>query len=178
VLERPTSEQKGGSKISWLQTFALSLLLFIVAPRAIPLPASVQEAFGQAGLNVHQTKVLVSLALVLMSFVSILVGVRHLCGHGLFFTLAIIFVFYAGGDVWRTVMTWSDKPSEGYISSGFVLWYAIGKVLFAVILESSSRIMKDPGRLLDENKHSTTLELLLRKRRACHCATDKWKAIL
>jgi hypothetical protein len=127
--------------VSWLQTGALLLLLFIVWPKQIEFPESLINFLGKAGLSETEAKFLASCTLELAGFASVMVGVYYLIGPTVgLLLLGVVLGSYDAAALGRQFELWGhpcthqlgvacpDRPMF------YTLLFAIGKMGYTAAL--------------------------------------------
>jgi hypothetical protein len=119
---------------SWLQTGGLALLLFIALPRQFDFPPPAARLLGTAGLSVYQAKLLASVAMVLIGFVSISIGARKIASSGIYAALITVLALYVSLEIARTYDIWlvaegSHKP----MSVGFIYGFGLSKLMYTAV---------------------------------------------
>jgi hypothetical protein len=119
---------------SWLQRGGFWLLLAIVLPRQLNFPSAMQLQ----PLSVDQFEMAAGLALTLLSFLSVGLGVWAISAGWAFYALVADLVFYAYLNIERTVDIWGDGANARPMSAFFIYGFALAKVvltgLFAYVV--------------------------------------------
>ena len=132
VLEVRNPKRQQAAGVSWLQSMALLLLLVVAVARAIPFPFGAREIFDKAGLSPHQAKVIVSVVLALIGHISVAWGVRTMCRLSTLLIFLTILLFVESSDFYFLRLALSGEGSREPMPTLFVLWFAVGKIAFAI----------------------------------------------
>jgi hypothetical protein len=153
VAEAQASESRRAPGVSGLQTLAMSLLLFIALPRALEFPDQLarvtQALIGVVGLDVRQTKLIVSEAMVVIGFWALWRGARDVSKQTSQLTRALagILICYALLSAGRSANIWFAHERMG---PGFIYGFALAKlaltVVFSAIVVAAARVevIRDP----------------------------------
>jgi hypothetical protein len=152
LLEGTSSDNDRPANTSWLQTAGLALLLFIALPRQFDFPAPAARVLGAAGLNVYQAKLLASLGMVMIGFLSIALGTRRLASPPAYATLIMALVLYLSLETARTYdIWWVAEGSHKAMSVGFIYGFGLCKMIYTVVFgcivagHGMTREMRDGG---------------------------------
>jgi hypothetical protein len=134
LLEVAARDKDMPPNASWLQTGGLALLLFIALPRQFEFPAPAARLLGTAGLSVYQAKVLASLAMTLIGFISIAIGARGIASSGSYAALIVALLLYVSLEIARMHDIWlvpegSHKP----MSVAFIYGFGLSKLMYTAV---------------------------------------------
>jgi hypothetical protein len=112
----------------------LALLLFIALPRQFDFPAPAARLLGTAGLSVYQAKLLASLAMVLMGFISISIGSRKVASSGIYATLILVLASYVSLEIARTYdIWWVPEGEHKPMSVAFIYGFGLCKLMYTIV---------------------------------------------
>jgi hypothetical protein len=133
LLEATVRDKDMPPNTSWLQTGGLALLLFIALPRQFDFPEPAARWLGTAGLSVYQAKVLASLAMSLIGFISIAIGARGIASIASYASLIIVSVLYMSLEIARMHDIWFAEGSHKPMSVAFIYGFGLSKLMYTVV---------------------------------------------
>jgi hypothetical protein len=133
---------------SFLQRGAFWLLLLIVLPHQVSFPSAIQVQ----SLSVDQFEIAAGLALTLLGFASIGIGVWAVSAGWPRYVVASVLLFYAYLNVERTVDIWWDGSDSKRMSGFFIYSFAAAKLLLTCLV--SYVVVRYAHRMQEESPSS------------------------